>query len=128
LPLPRTTTIITTTITAAPSTIRATILRRNGIGPPDSTRKSCVRRVRRERPLRDVTLCEPDAAELRLKRLAPCYIRAMKKFAAIAFLLLVVAAVPAFAKKHKMPNHPKAAHAINPEVKHNGLKHKHKFL
>jgi len=52
----------------------------------------------------------------------------MKKFVAIAFLLLAVAAVPAFAKKHKMPHHPRAAHAINPEVKHNGLKHKHKFL
>ncbi|HUB29494.1 MAG TPA: hypothetical protein VL967_07345 [Terracidiphilus sp.] len=63
-----------------------------------------------------------------MKMHTSCYIRAMKKFVAIAFLLLAVAAVPAFAKKHKMPHHPRAAHAINPEVKHNGLKHKHKFL
>jgi hypothetical protein len=52
----------------------------------------------------------------------------MKKFAAIAFLLLLVAAVPAFAKKHKMASHPKAVHPTNPYVARNALKHKHKFL
>jgi hypothetical protein len=52
----------------------------------------------------------------------------MKKFVAIAFLFLVVAALPAFAKKHKMGQHPRAVHPTNPYLKGHGLKHKHKLL